>query len=81
MAEKKQVLGQFSKWCQQSDLIYDDLLKDSKELQFSAIRYLESYRVKDKNSGELVRPKAGYLTKVKSHLITELSRLSGKYND
>lgn len=76
--EKKLVVQQFQKWCAEKNIGFEDLLKDDKLLKFSFIEYLESYRVKSKSDGQLIRPKAGYLNKVKSHLKTELTRLSGE---
>ena len=57
---------------------FEDLLKSKDELKFAMIHYMESYRVKDKTSGEMIRPKANTLNKMKSMLVSELSRLSGK---
>ena len=73
-------MEQFTKWCNkdENETSFEDLLKDSEELRFKLVEYLESYRVKEKSSGELIRPKAGYLTKLKSNLTTELTRLTGK---
>ena len=76
--QKQNHLKHFQTWCNGKDLIFEDLLKDEKALQFRLVQYLESYRVKDKASGELVRPKTNTMNKMNSMLKSELSRLSGK---
>ena len=77
--EKKNAMINFKKWCKGQNLNLDeDLIKDAKALTFRLVQYLESYRVKDKKTGQLIRPKTNTLNKLKSNLKTELAQLSGK---
>ena len=80
---KKQTLDQFIVWCQGQDDVddFDDVMKDFPQLQFLVVQYLEGYRVKEKGSKELVRPKTNTINRVKSMLTTELSRLTGNFNE
>ena len=81
LAQKKQNLDNFVIWWlgQPENEEFDDLLKNKDELKFALVHYLESYRVKEKSSGEMIRPKTNTLNKMKSMLVCELSRLSGKF--
>ena len=54
------------------------MLKDAKGQQFRVVQYLESYRVKDKKTGALIRPKTNTINKMKSMLKSELFQLSGE---
>ena len=77
--EKKNAMLNFKKWCEGQNLNLDEvLIKDAKALRFRLVQYLESYRVKDKKTGQLIRPKTNTLNKLKSNLKTELAQLSGE---
>ena len=74
-------MDKFVVWCLGQDDVedFDELKSDFKQLQFMFVQYLESYRLKEKGSEELVRPKANTLNRIKSMLSTELSRLTGEF--
>ena len=76
-------MDQFIVWCQGQDDVddFEEVKKNFNELKFYVVSYLESYRVKDKVSKELVRPKTNTMNRIKSMLTTELSRLTGKFNE
>ena len=78
LKQKEKTLDQFKQWCTKQSLTYDEIIKEKNDLKFAVIQYLESYRVKDKKSGNLIRPKKNYLNKIKSMLKTELAQASGK---
>ena len=77
ITEKKNILELFKKWIAAQEYDFDESCKDSEDIQFKLIEYLETYRVKDKETGNLIRPKAGYLKKIQSHLKVELEKLTG----
>ena len=76
--DKKRTLDQFKQWCQKRNESPEEMKHMTKEVHFLVIQYLEGYRVKEKTSGEMVRPKGNYLLKMKSMLTSELTQLTGK---
>ena len=76
--EKKNVMNNFQKWCEGQNLNFEVLKNDDKAMGFRVVQYLESYRVKDRKTNKLMRPKTNTLNKMKSMLKSELAQF-GKY--
>ena len=78
MNEKKNVMNNFQKWCEGQNLNFEVLKNDDKAMGFRVVQYLESYRVKDRKTNKLMRPKTNTLNKMKSMLKSEVAQF-GKY--
>ena len=76
--EKKNVMNNFQKWCEGQNLNFEVLKNDDKAMGFRVVQYLESYRVKDRKTNKLMRPKTNTLNKMKSMLKSEVAQF-GKY--
>ena len=76
---RKAVLDDFKHTVSESGENFDDLIKEKEDLERFMVNFLDDYKVLDKDSGKVIKPKDNTLNSIRSHLKCALSDLTG-YN-